>query len=51
VVGRRGRPSPTSRGRQRYEEALGETGEAPADVLRKADRAAALLTRLVKAFS
>ena len=54
--------------RQRYQEALGETGEAaaiaeivedaglvtgaaPADVLRKADRAAALLTGLVKAFS
>ena len=54
--------------RQRYEEALGETGEAaaiaeivedaglvtgaaPADVLRKADRAAALLTGLVKSFS
>ena len=54
--------------RQRYEEALGETGEAasvaetledtglvtgeaPADVLRKADRAAALLTGLVKALS
>ena len=53
--------------RQRYAEALGETGEAaaiaeivydaglvagsaPADVLRKADRAAALLTGLVKAF-